>query len=99
MARFCDKCGTEIKEGSKFCDKCGNKIAAINQNNPSTGTTFSCPYCGQKIPYSTRCPRCGKSLKSDDAAKIGLGIIAIIILTFLMIGISGFLLIIFYGGA
>lgn len=99
MARFCDKCGAKIKEESKFCDKCGNKIAATKQNTSYTDTTFSCPYCGQKIPYSTRCPKCGKSLKSDDAAKVGLGIIGIIILLILISGICGFLLILFSGGA
>lgn len=24
---FCDKCGAEVKAGSRFCTKCGNKIA------------------------------------------------------------------------
>ena len=24
MAKFCPKCGTEIKEGENFCSNCGN---------------------------------------------------------------------------
>lgn len=23
---FCDKCGTQFRDGAKFCPKCGNKI-------------------------------------------------------------------------
>ncbi len=99
MAKFCDKCGSEIKKGNKFCDKCGNKISITNNNISSSKTTYSCPYCGQEIPYSAKCPKCGKSLKNDDAKKLGLGIIGIFILLILISGICGFLLIIFSGGA
>ena len=97
MPKFCDKCGAELKEGDKFCDKCGNRIS-MTDNISSTNTTYSCPYCGQKIPYSTRCPKCGKSLKNNDAAKVGFGIIGIIILLILISGVCGFLLIIFGTG-
>lgn len=97
MSKFCDKCGAEVKDGDKFCDKCGNKVNMAD-NVSSASTTYSCPYCGQEIPYSTRCPKCGRSLKNDDAAKVGLGIIGVIILFILITGICGFLLIIFAAG-
>lgn len=34
MARFCSKCGNEIKVGSKFCNKCGQPVEEpVAQNN------------------------------------------------------------------
>lgn len=33
MAKFCSKCGTEIKEGENFCSNCGN-----GENNANTNT-------------------------------------------------------------
>ena len=95
MPRFCDKCGAKLKNGYKFCDKCGNKLDLTNNNIHSTGVNYSCPYCGQNIPYSTKCPKCGKSLKNDDALMAGLGIIGIVILLFLLSGIAGFMLLLF----
>ena len=96
ISMFCDKCGAQLKnENAKFCDKCGNRITVTNNNIHSTSTSYSCPYCGQEIPYSTKCPKCGKSLKNDDATMAGLGIVRIVILLFLISGIFGFLLILF----
>ena len=95
MAKFCEKCGAELPDDVKFCDKCGNQIKTNENNQSSSGVTYSCPYCGKTIPYSTRCPHCGKSLKNEDAKKAGIGIIGIIILLFLLVGIAGFLLLIF----
>lgn len=97
MARFCDKCGSELKEGNKFCDKCGNKVNA-NNNEAASGTSYSCPYCGKTVPYTNKCPYCGKSLKNNDATKCGIGVIGIFVLVILISGIIGFLLIIFGGG-
>ncbi|MBE6505709.1 MAG: zinc-ribbon domain-containing protein [Methanobrevibacter millerae] len=96
MTKFCDKCGNELKEDVKFCDKCGNKVNNINNSPSTTGTTYSCPYCGKTIPYSTKCPYCGKSLQNnDDAAKCGLGVIGIFLLIIVISGLCGFLLLIF----
>lgn len=39
MAKFCDKCGAELKnENVKFCDKCGAKVkfTSNTQNNSTT---------------------------------------------------------------
>lgn len=35
MPRFCDKCGSELKDNAKFCDKCGSevKFTSPTQNN------------------------------------------------------------------
>lgn len=31
MAKFCPKCGTEIKEGENFCSNCGNAKTVLNK--------------------------------------------------------------------
>ena len=92
MSRFCDKCGAELKDGVKFCDKCGNKVNEINNNQPSSETSYSCPYCGKTIPYSKRCPYCKKSLGNDDAKNCGLGLIGIFLIIVFLSGLAGFLL-------
>lgn len=97
MAKFCDKCGNELKDNDKFCDKCGNEVIVVKSNTSTSGTSYSCPYCGKTIPYSKKCPYCGKSLHNDDAAKLGLGVVGIFLLIILISGIAGFLLIIFSG--
>ena len=99
MVKFCDKCGAKLNGNVKFCDSCGNKVSNGNEDSSSVGVTYSCPYCGQTISFSTKCPYCGKSLKNNDAAKIGIGIIGIIILFILIFGIAGFLLILFMSAA
>ena len=33
MAKFCPKCGTEIKEGENFCSNCGNAENSSEQVN------------------------------------------------------------------
>lgn len=37
MAKFCPKCGTEIKEGENFCSNCGN--AENNEEQVNTTVT------------------------------------------------------------
>lgn len=96
MPMFCDKCGAEQKnKNAKFCDKCGNKLISTNNNINSTSASYSCPYCGQKIPYSTKCPKCGKSLQNDDAEMAGLGIVGIVILLTLISVILGVIIFLF----
>lgn len=96
MSKFCDNCGAELKDGVKFCDKCGNNVNEINNIQPSSGTSYSCPYCGESIPYSNRCPYCGKSLGNDDAKKCGFGVIAIFLLIIIISGIAGLLLLLWW---
>lgn len=36
MARFCTKCGSELKPGSRFCTKCGNPIEDASSTNVNT---------------------------------------------------------------
>lgn len=43
MAKFCDKCGAELRnENVKFCDKCGAKVKFIS-NTQSNSTTPNMP--------------------------------------------------------
>lgn len=32
MAKFCPKCGTELKEGENFCSNCGNASETTNNS-------------------------------------------------------------------
>ena len=38
MAKFCPKCGTEIKEGENFCSNCGNAENSTEQVNTTVTT-------------------------------------------------------------
>lgn len=76
MARFCDKCGAELKnENGKFCDKCGAEVKITsNQSNTETtnaGPVTICPQCGQTTPMGlTNCENCGSSLENNTTAVI-----------------------------
>ena len=39
MAKFCPKCGTEIKEGENFCSNCGNTEESTEQVNTTVTNT------------------------------------------------------------
>ncbi|MBQ7529112.1 DUF697 domain-containing protein [bacterium] len=39
MAKFCNKCGSQLRENSKFCNKCGNRIATPATAAPPIATT------------------------------------------------------------
>ena len=76
MAKFCDKCGAQLKnENAKFCDKCGAEVK-INNNQSNTGTTnigpmTVCPHCGQNTPMGlTQCEKCGSPLENNNTAVI-----------------------------
>ena len=40
MAKFCPKCGTELKEGENFCSNCGNASETTN-NSEQVNTTIT----------------------------------------------------------
>lgn len=72
MARFCEKCGRELKsENAKFCDKCG---APVNNDTNTVNNTISgvtCPQCGSMIPMGyQRCTNCGMPLEDNKTAVI-----------------------------
>ena len=81
MVKFCDKCGSELKnENAKFCDKCGaeiNNSADNTENNNLPHVT--CPKCGNNIPFGeNRCLKCGSSLEDNKTAVIVGYIVAVI---------------------
>lgn len=41
MARFCTKCGGELKQGSRFCTKCGSPIEDVAPPNVNTGNNVN----------------------------------------------------------
>lgn len=40
MAKFCPKCGTELKDGENFCSNCGNASETTN-NSEQVNTTVT----------------------------------------------------------
>lgn len=82
MTNFCDKCGAEVKEGTKFCHKCGAEISAkqIHTTHETIESGVSCPYCGKLIPIGQKvCLNCGQQLEDEiTAIKILLIIIGFI---------------------
>ena len=88
MANFCDKCGAEVKEGTKFCHKCGAEISA--KQIPTTDETINsgvfCPHCGQVVPLGqTVCQNCGQSIEDNKVAIIIGYILAFIVPLFALI--------------
>ena len=35
MAKFCEYCGTPLREGVKFCPACGAQVKAIKRSAPA----------------------------------------------------------------
>ena len=36
MAKFCSKCGNELKEGARFCSVCGNPVKQVQSAQSAT---------------------------------------------------------------
>ena len=66
---FCDKCGKQVKPGTKFCSGCGNPLTGENKTENSQQTTtggIPCPKCGSLIPNGNiACTKCGNLLNQD----------------------------------
>lgn len=55
----CNKCGKEVKEGTKFCTSCGNKIIYDKT---------ICSNCGRELKDSAKfCSFCGKSIEDNPS--------------------------------
>lgn len=74
MKSYCEKCGNELKEGSKFCVKCGNPISTKKEQNISPDSIETepiqadetimefCTNCGEEMtPEADFCIKCGVS--------------------------------------
>lgn len=70
MAKFCDKCGAELKNNNaRFCDKCGAEVKITNNQNSGTTTVGKvvCPHCGQTTAMGlTHCEKCGSQLEIEN---------------------------------
>jgi flagellar basal body-associated protein FliL len=75
---FCNKCGTEIKQGTRFCSKCGAPILASAFPSASTPASASAPNQAPSAPPAA-------SPQSSNALKIVLIIVGVI----LVIGVLG----------
>lgn len=63
MPKFCDSCGSELKnENAKFCDKCGAEVKTNqNESNSETVSGVVCPKCGTTNPIGQKvCSNCGE---------------------------------------
>ena len=81
MVKFCDKCGSELKnENAKFCDKCGAEINnSVNNTENNNLPSITCPKCGNNIPLGeNRCLKCGSILEDNKTAVIVGYIVAVI---------------------
>ena len=74
MKSYCEKCGNELKEGSKFCVKCGNPTSTKKEQNISPDSIETeliqadetimefCTNCGEEMtPEADFCIKCGVS--------------------------------------
>ena len=44
MAKFCSKCGNELKEGARFCSVCGNPVKQVQSaQSEATAAGIYCP--------------------------------------------------------
>lgn len=82
MAKFCAKCGSELKEGTKFCTKCGNPVRENAEKNQQEKVQTETPV----IPAMTKNVTNGKKLTFKPVAMITIPVILIIAIFF---GISG----------
>lgn len=93
---FCNKCGKEVKEGTKFCPDCGNQLTGGNESkNPQQNTTIkiSCPKCGSLIPNgSISCDKCGTPLNQDSYKNIVIIGYIVTIISTLIIPILGIII-------
>ncbi len=56
---YCEKCGTEVKQGAVSCPKCGSRFTAVR-----------CPQCGfegREQDFRTGCPSCGYMMEIGPA--------------------------------
>ena len=56
MAKYCKRCGSELKEGKKFCAKCGTPTGDAVGASPSA---WICPACGHENAKGKFCAKCG----------------------------------------
>ena len=64
MAKYCQFCGAQLKDGAKFCESCGAKV------NIKPEKRF-CPSCGKELLLDARyCPSCGARTDGKAPAPI-----------------------------
>lgn len=57
VSRKCEKCGSELEEGSMFCDRCGAPVSKKEEPKPKRQFCFKCGY--ELEVGSLFCDRCG----------------------------------------
>ena len=64
MKSYCEKCGNELKEGSKFCVKCGNPISTKKEQNIPPDSIETEPIQADEIIMEF-CTNCGEAMTSE----------------------------------
>lgn len=69
----CNRCGNEVKEGTKFCSKCGNNILEQQEktkdkiSNDEKQSVKKCSKCGNELGEGmVFCPKCGSKVSEDN---------------------------------
>jgi uncharacterized membrane protein YvbJ len=68
--RYCDNCGSAIKDTDAFCGKCG-KIAMARTNMSESITIKYCDKCGNAMKAKDAfCGKCGKAPQEEQSSSI-----------------------------
>ena len=72
---YCYHCGAQLAEKAKFCQKCGTPLKDFERKEStvkrkSQGSKLSkCPNCGEMLPsFAVICPSCGLELRDVQAS-------------------------------
>ena len=68
MARFCPKCGAQMRDNSQFCPSCGTTVRQKEVQLPSAPAyEHICVHCGATLRANSKfCPVCGKTLEKSN---------------------------------
>ena len=70
--KFCEKCGSPLKDNAKFCSKCGEKVPVEDNQRKFVyeGIIHKCPNCGEIInSFELYCPLCGYEIRDSNASR------------------------------
>ncbi|HBM96534.1 TPA: hypothetical protein DD394_03245, partial [bacterium UBP9_UBA11836] len=69
MAKFCNKCGAQVRENARFCNICGNQLRVTPAAPPPTAlppTLPSTPPASATSPAASPVPQAPQFFQSYD---------------------------------